>query len=137
MENKKKESGLESATGIMYGIGEAVNIIRAVVYFGFIIIFILNLANGGQWFGSEAKFGLHFSNVEEYLLFCKLALILYVIFLGIKIAMCIIVKSVYKSMEQNRNGPHVLMLCLTIVGGIDVFNLLASIFGIVCYGKKN
>lgn len=134
---EKSNNGLKSATGILYGIGEAINIINAVVYACFIGIFIANLANGGQWFGSETKFGLHFETVEEYLLFCEFALIFCILFLAIKITMCVIVKKVYKTMEENQNGPHVLMLVLTILGGIDIFNLLASIFGIVCYNKKN
>ena len=128
---------LKSTTGIMYGIGEAFNILTIIVLFVFAIIFATNIINGGAGYTSAETLWLNFNNQYEYLVFCECAFVFCIVLLALQVLMCLLVHKIYKTMQQDTSGPHLSMLIISIIGGGSIFYILGASFGLASYNKKS
>ncbi len=133
MENNK----LKSATSVMYGIGEAFNLITIITLFVFAIIFATNIINGGAGYASAETLWFNFNNQHEYLIFCEYAFTFCIVLLVLQVAMCVLVHKIYKTMQQDTSGPHLAMLVISVLGGGSIFYILGASFGLFSYNKKS
>lgn len=131
-----KNNNSKNAVSVMYGIGEALNIIVILVVFVLAVILATNILNGGAWYNSANPQSVFFSNKAEYLSFCQYAFIGSLFALTIQVVLCVLAHKIYKSTDDDAFKFHIAMIVLGVLGFCNIFYVLGAIFFIVTY-KQN
>ena len=126
---------MKNASRTMYTIGKVLNIIALVLFVVFVIIFAIGVNDKDVITRIAQEQGKTFEQVKDAFIVC---LTFFIVETVISLATVIIAFRATKGLKDNdgRNGPHIAMLVIGIVG-FDIFYLLGAIFGLVSNGNRN